>query len=57
MRSDEVPGFAEPGGQGLSAEDEMFLDADVHWRGVAKPMRLGRWTVMCLIFNRMIGEF
>lgn len=51
------PTFDQPGGRGLAPEDEIMLqEADVHWRGVAKPMRLGRATVMCLIFNRMIGE-
>lgn len=50
------PAFDQPGGRGLAPEDEVMLqEADVHWRAVAKPMRLGRATVMCLIFNRMIG--
>jgi hypothetical protein len=48
----------QPGGMGLAPEDEFLLnEADVHAKAVAKPMRLGSLTVMCLIFNRMIGEF
>lgn len=48
--------FDQPGGRGFADEDEnMLQNADVTWRAVAKPMRLGRATVMCLIFNRMIG--
>lgn len=47
----------QPGGMGLAPEDEFLLnEADVHAKAVAKPMRLGSLTVMCLIFNRMIGE-
>lgn len=43
---------------GLAPDDEFLLnEADVHAKAVAKPMRLGSLTVMCLIFNRMIGEF
>ncbi|KFZ15936.1 hypothetical protein V502_05328 [Pseudogymnoascus sp. VKM F-4520 (FW-2644)] len=46
----------QPGGMGLGPEDEFLLnEADVHAKAVAKPMRLGSLTVMCLIFNRMIG--
>ncbi|KFY96181.1 hypothetical protein V498_02839 [Pseudogymnoascus sp. VKM F-4517 (FW-2822)] len=46
----------QPGGMGLAPEDEFLLnEADVHAKAVAKPMRLGSLTVMCLIFNRMIG--
>lgn len=55
-----VPATApnQPGGMGLAPEDEFLLnEADVHAKAVAKPMRLGSLTVMCLIFNRMIGEF
>lgn len=53
-----IPDFDRPGGRGLAPEDEILLqEADVRWKAVAKPMRLGRATVMCLIFNRMIGEF
>jgi hypothetical protein len=54
-----VPATApdQPGGMGLAPEDEFLLnEADVHAKAVAKPMRLGSLTVMCLIFNRMIGE-
>lgn len=48
----------QPGGMGLAPEDEFLLnEADVHAKAVAKPMRLGSLTVMCLIFNRMIGKF
>ena len=48
----------QPGGMGLAPEDEFLLnEADIHAKAVAKPMRLGSLTVMCLIFNRMIGEF
>jgi hypothetical protein len=47
----------QPGGLGVAEEDEAFFNADVKWRGVAKPMRLGRVTVMCMIFNRMIGKY
>lgn len=51
-----APAFDQPGGRGFADEDEdMLQNADVTWRAVAKPMRLGRATVMCLIFNRMIG--
>ncbi|OBT53766.1 hypothetical protein VE04_06635 [Pseudogymnoascus sp. 24MN13] len=53
-----VPATApnQPGGMGLAPEDEFLLnEADVHAKAVAKPMRLGSLTVMCLIFNRMIG--
>ena len=47
--------FDRPCGLGIAEEDEEFLDADVHWAGLAKPFRLRQATVMCLIFNRMIG--
>lgn len=53
-----IPDFDRPGGLGLAPEDEaLYEETDVQWKAVAKPMRLGRATVMCLIFNRMIGEF
>lgn len=52
----EVASFDRPGGLGMSEEDERFLDADVRWTGLAKPFRIREATVMCLIFNRMIGE-
>lgn len=48
--------FDRPCGLGMAEEDEKFLDADVHWAGLAKPFRLRQATVMCLIFNRMIGQ-
>ena len=48
--------FDLPGGQADDPDDDQLLEeADVHWRAIAKPLRLGRATVMCLIFNRMIG--
>ncbi|KFY45977.1 hypothetical protein V494_00677 [Pseudogymnoascus sp. VKM F-4513 (FW-928)] len=51
-----APALDQSGGMGLAPEDEFLLnDADVHAKAVAKPMRLGSLTVMCLIFNRMIG--
>ena len=47
-----------PGGRGIALRDRVFLNhaKTVTTKAVAKPMRLGRATVMCLIFNRMIGE-
>jgi hypothetical protein len=48
-------GFDQPGGQGLPEEDEQLLRAAVQSRGTAKPRRLREFTVMCMIFNRMIG--
>ena len=53
----ETASFDRPGGLGMSEEDERFLEADVRWTGLAKPFRLRKATVMCLIFNRMIGSF
>lgn len=48
--------FDLPGGRDMDPDDELLLqETDVRWRAVAKPLRLGRATVMCLIFNRMIG--
>lgn len=51
----DTASFDRPGGLGMSEEDERFLEADVRWTGLAKPFRLRKATVMCLIFNRMIG--
>jgi hypothetical protein len=56
LSASRMQGFDRPGGIGLSEEDEAFLrDADVHVKSPAKPMRLRKLTVMCMIFNRMIG--
>lgn len=52
----ETASFDRPGGLGMSEEDERFLEADVRWTGLAKPFRIRKATVMCLIFNRMIGK-
>lgn len=45
----------QPGGLGLPKEEEIY--GDVHWSAYAPPLRLRGTTVMCLIFNRMIGMF
>lgn len=51
--------FDGPGGVADDPDDEQVLKeaggGGQHFRGIAKPLRLGRATVMCLIFNRMIG--
>jgi len=52
----ETASFDRPGGMGMAEEDERFLEADVRWTGLAKPFRIRKATVMCLIFNRMIGK-
>lgn len=57
MEMSPTPNFDQPGGLPLEEEDEQFLRAEIQWKGIAKPMRLRQVTVMCLIFNRMIGKF
>jgi hypothetical protein len=55
--SQETTSFDRPGGMGLGGQDYVFEHADVQWRGViVKNMQLRRITVMCMIFNRMIGK-
>lgn len=45
------------GGMGLSDQQRRLIqEGDVHYRGVMS-MQLRRVTVMCLIFNRMIGIY
>jgi hypothetical protein len=46
-----------PGGLGLSeGEQRLAQEGDMHYRGVMST-QLHRLTVMCLIFNRMIGMY
>jgi hypothetical protein len=49
-------GFDQPGGLGLHEADKRFLNAVVQAKGVEKPVKLREITVMCMIFNRMIGQ-
>jgi len=49
--------FDQPGGLGMAEEDELFSqDAAISSTALAKPFRLREFTVMCMIFNRMIGK-
>lgn len=52
-----VSSFDQPGGLGMADEDEEFSqEAAIISTALAKPFRLRQITVMCMIFNRMIGE-
>jgi hypothetical protein len=47
--------FDQPRGLGFPDGDGMSVRQYITSKGVAKPMRLRKMTVMCMIFNRMIG--
>jgi hypothetical protein len=50
--------FDQPGGLGMAEEDELFSqEAAISSTALARPFRLRQITVMCMIFNRMIGKF
>lgn len=57
VQQQEMTSFDQPGGMGLGNGDHIFEHADVKWRSViVKKMQLSRMTVICMIFNRMIGK-
>jgi len=54
----DVSSFDQPGGLGMADEDRLFSqEAAISSTALAKPFRLRQVTVMCMIFNRMIGKF